>query len=241
MSVDIPQGTYTSAKLAYGQSTFVVIDHSSGPTDNDIGNYTIFPSPPVTLTFNTPITVTGNAIGLLLDLDIPKSTVYTPFFSGSSYFQPNGGDVIFNPVYSLSTITLAGQPSTLKDGMAEDVHGQVSANSGSVLTMTSDSGSSLSFTTSASTAFAGPNGTTPPSIGDFVDVNAALQQDGTMSATLVQTEGSNLQNAMSGQIIDYHLPLQELQSTGREQQGAGPSERNRLLCDNVQFNSSDAV
>jgi len=222
VSVDVPQGTYTGVSLTYGGSVFAVIDHSGGAGEDDIGHYNIgmsgTPPAPAKLTLNTPLTVMGNAMGLLLNLDIPKSTTFVPYLAGSPNLQPNGGNVTFSPVYSLSAITPAAQPSTLKDGLVEDVHGQVSANSGGALTMTSDTGSVLSFNLSSSTVFAGPSGAAAPGTGDFVDVNAALQQDGSMLATLVQTEGKGLTYAMSGQIIQYSFQ-QYVQNSGREQQG----------------------
>jgi hypothetical protein len=65
-----------------------------------------------------------------------------------------------------------------------------------------------------------------------------LQADGSMSATLVQTEGSNLQYAMSGQIIDYASPQQELESTGREQQGPDLPNGTGFYYNNLDLSSS---
>jgi hypothetical protein len=242
VTAQIPQGTYTSVKLTYGASTFVVIDRSGGPGTIDIGNYNIGPiqsaSTTVTQTLATPLQITGSAMGLLFDLNIPQSTTYTPYFNGSStVLQPGGGQTKLTPVYKLTGVTVAAQPTNLLNGRVEDVHGQVTANAAGAITMTSDSGATLSFTTGPSTVFAGPNGTTAPVAGSYVDVDAALQTDGTMLATLVQTEAASTAYDLVGQVMQYSLQ-QYVQSTGREQQGPNLPNTTGFYGDNVSFGSS---
>jgi len=217
----VPQGLYTYIEMTYGQSSFVVIDQSGGPNDTDVGNYRFgAEAQPITLKvpLTSGLTVTGSAMGILLDLNIPKSITYTPFLAGSSSIQPGGGTTNFTPVYSLSAVTIAAQPSSMKDGLVEDVHGQVSAGSTSLLTITSDDGATLSFGTSGATIFAGTSGTAVPAIGSYVDVDAALQPDGSMLATRVETEGTQ-QYDLVGQIAEYHSQYPFIENTGREQQG----------------------
>jgi len=237
-SVQIPQGTYTAAKLTYGPSTFVVIDRSGGPGQTDIGNYNIGTPgnqpAAVSLTLGTPLVVGGTSMGVLLDLDIPGSTTYTPYLAGSSSIAPNGGHTTFNPVYSISAVTPAAQPTTLEDGLVEDVHGQVTASSAGTLTMTSDSGAVLEFNASSSTVYAGTGGGGLPTVGSFVDVDAALRQDGSMFATRVQTEGAGLQYNLVGQVLQY-TEQQYLQNTGREQQGPNLPNGTGFYSENVQL------
>lgn len=237
VAADIPQGNYTSVQLSYGPSTFVVIDHSSGSSDNDIGGYNINTpgngAQTTTLTLGTPLTVSGDAMGLLLDLNIPKSTTYVPYFAGTDNFQPDAGQTSFTPVYSLTAVTPSAQPGTLLDGKIEDVHGQVTASSSGVLTITSDSGAPLNFATSSSTIFAGVNAATVPTAGNFVSVDAALQADGSMLATSVQTEGTTQAYNMTGQLM-YAGQLM-LQNTGREQQGPNLPNGTGFYANNVLY------
>ena len=241
VALDVPQGIYTSVKLTYGPSIFVVIDRSGGAGTFDEGNYNILTpeSSPVTVEqqLNAPLVVAGSAMGILLDLNIPKSTTYTPYLAGSSSLAPGGGKTTFNPVYSLSPVTLAAQPSTLLDGKVEGVHGQISTTSGGAFTIAADSGTPLSFVTSSSTIFAGANGAAAPPIGGFVDVDAALQADGSMLATFVQTEGATQQYNIIGQILQYTEQLY-LENTGREQQGPNLPNGTGFYMNNVQFSSS---
>jgi hypothetical protein len=240
VAADIPSKTYVSAKLAYGPSTFAVIDRSGGPGTLDTGNYNIGPptSAPLTvqLSLSTPLVIKGSAMGMLLNLNIPQSTTYTPFLDGSSTLAPDGGQTTFNPVFSLSAVSLAANPSTLQDGKVEDVHGQVTASSGSALTITTDSGSSLTFDTSSSTIFAGASGSAASPLGSFVDVDAALQADGSILATHIQTEGTSQPYDMIGQALGYSDQI--LASSGREQQGPNLPNGTGFFDNNLQINPS---
>ncbi|MGA7245167.1 MAG: DUF5666 domain-containing protein, partial [Terracidiphilus sp.] len=240
VAIDVPHGNYTSVKLSYGPSTFVVIDRSGGDGTTDIGNYNISTTgnqaETVTLPLNTPLVISGNAMGLLLDLNIPQSTTYVPYLAGSTNLAPNGGQTTFTPIFSLSGVTLAAQPSTLQDGKVEDVHGQVTANSNGVLTIASDSGASLSFSTSSSTVYSGANAAETPTAGNFVDVDAVLQVDGSMLATSVQIEGTTQPYNIVGQVL-YSGQL-ALENTGREQQGPNLPNGTGFYSNNVQFSQA---
>jgi hypothetical protein len=240
VATDVPQGNYTSVKLSYGPSTFVVIDQSGGAGTTDTGNYNIGvagnQTATVTLPLSTPLVIRGSAMGLLLNLNIPQSTTYVPYFAGSTNLTPDGGNTTFTPVYSLSGVTLAAQPSTIQDGKVEDVHGQVTTNSNGVLTIASDSGTSLSFSTSSSTVYSGVNAAGAPTAGNFVAVDAALQADGSMLATSVQTEGTTQPYNLIGQVL-YSGQL-ELENTGREQQGPNLPNGTGFYGNNVMFSQT---
>lgn len=244
-TVSVPQGSYTAVNLTYGASTFVVIDHSAGDGSTDFGNYNLnLPmgtpsganaSATVKMTLAAPLQVSGTAMGVLLDLNIPKSTTFTPYFNGST--NMTGGQTTFSPVFTVSGVTIAAQPGTLMDGAVEDVHGQVKASSGGVLTLTSDTGSTLNFSTGTGTVFAGVSGATAPPVGSYVDVDGALQQDGTMLATLVQTEATTLAYDMVGPIVEY-TNQQYLLATGREQQGPNLPDGTGFYENEIEFNAT---
>jgi hypothetical protein len=238
VSVDIPQGDYKSVQLDYGPSSFVVIDESGGPGTIDVGNYNVnapgTTGAEVDLTLPTPLVVRGDAMGLMLNLNIPQSTTYTPFFAGSTNIQPGGGESMFNPVFTFTGVTIAAEPTSLLNGKVEDVHGQVTASSGGTLTMTSDNGTSFNFGTSSSTVYAGAGGAQAPPVGSFVDVDANLESDGTMLATLVQSESLTQQYDLVGQGIEYSLQTY-LNTSGREQQGPNLPNGTGFIGDNVQF------
>jgi len=115
------RGTYTSVQLTYGPSTFVVIDRSGGAGTIEVGNYDIATkaNQPVTvnLPLSTPLLIKGTAMGLLLDLNIPQSTTFTPYLAGSSNPAPGGGQTTFNPVFSFLGIS-ASCKSRHAPGMA---------------------------------------------------------------------------------------------------------------------------
>jgi Domain of unknown function (DUF5666) len=241
ITTDIPQKTYISAKLGYGPSIFAVIDRSAGPGYLDTATYNFGPqtTTPITaqLSLSTPLVITGSAMGVLLNLNIPLSTTYTPFLDGSSTLAPGGGQTSFNPVFSLSAVSLAANPSTLQDGKVEDVHGQVTASSGSALTIATDSGSSFTFNTSSSTVFAGASGAAASPVGSFVDVDAALQADGSMLATRIQTEAISQSYDMVGQALEYSEQTFVV-SSGREQQGPNLPNGTGFYDNDIQINPS---
>ena len=111
------------------------------------------------------------------------------------------------------------------------------ASAGGVLTLTSDSGSTLNFGTGAATIFAGAGGATAPPVGSYVDVDGALQQDGTMLATLVQTEATTLAYDMVGPIVEYTNQLY-LNTSGQEQQGPSLPNGTGFYGDNLVFNAA---
>jgi len=241
VATDIPEGTYTSVQLTYGPSTFVVIDRSGGAGTIEVGNYDIATkaNQPVTvnLPLSTPLLIKGTAMGLLLDLNIPQSTTFTPYLAGSSNPAPGGGQTTFNPVFSFLGISPAASPATLQDGKVEDVHGQVTANSAGALTIAADSGTTLNFTTSSSTIFAGANGAAPSPVNSFVDLDAALQPDGSLLATRVQTESTSQQYNIVGQIVQYTQQLY-LENMGREQQGPNLPNGTGFYSNNAQLDPS---
>jgi hypothetical protein len=222
VTVDIPSKTYVSATLSYGPSTFTVIDRSAGPTVVDVATYNFGPqsTTPIAVKLSldqSPLVIAGSAMGVLLNLNIPSSTTYTPFVDGSPILVPDGGVATFNPVFSVSAVSLAANPSTFRDGNVEDVHGQVTASSGSALTIATDSGSSLTFDTS-SAVIAGASAATAPPVGSYVDVDAALQADGSILATHIQTETTSLLYDVIGQATEYTSPTY-IAISGRELQG----------------------
>jgi Domain of unknown function (DUF5666) len=238
----VPQGLYTSVEMTYGASTFVVIDESAGPGTTEVATYNLGNASPTTTQplktyLNPALNVTGNTMGILLDLNIPKSITYTPYLDGSSSIQPNGGKSTFAPALSLTGVTVAAQPSTMLDGLVEDVHGQVTTSSAGVLTMTSEDGASLNFDTSSATVFAGISGTAAPAVGSYVDVDAALQADGSMLATRVQTEGTQTYD-MVGLIGEYHSQYPYITNTGREQMGPSLPNGNGFFYDALSLESS---
>jgi hypothetical protein len=180
-------------------------------------------------------------MGLLLDLNIPKSTTYAPYLDGSSTFAPGAGQVTFAPVFSFSGLTPASTPSTLQDGKLEDIHGQVTANASGLLTTIAATGASFNFTTSSSTIFAGPSGASSPPVGSFVDIDAALQSDGSMLATQIETEAPTQKYDIIGQILQYLSSQQAvpvLQNVGGEQQGPNLPNGTGFYGNNAQLTPS---
>jgi hypothetical protein len=153
----------------------------------------------VTVNLPTPITVTGSAMGLVLDLDVTKSTP----FSGAC---PTPADFATVPqtasVFNLTPMTIAAQPTNVTNGKAFGLRGIVSsvATSGSSLTVSSlSSYSSLNSpswtaTVNSVTAFQGGLSATQLVAGSAVEMDVTIQQDGSLLATRIAPIDGDLPN-----------------------------------------------
>jgi len=189
-TVTIPQDVYTSATVSanYG----VPLCETYDPTSGDSGVYSVqtATATDVTATLPTPITVTGTGMGLELNLQVSKSTNYTScagIVKGAIPFS-------FTPTFNLTPVTLASQPTNSTNGKATGLRGligSVTAN-GAGFSVTGDFGAGTSaptwqVTSNGSTVFQGiaSTGASQLATGMPVDMDVAIQPDGTLVATRV--------------------------------------------------------
>lgn len=206
-TVSIPQDTYTSAAATYGGSAPVCVGLQSSSSGLLIdGALNDGPgTPSVTVNLPQPITVTGTAMGLVLNLQISKSA---PFSSACA----QNLSVPVSPVFDLTAMEIAAQPTNSTNGKALGLEGAITSvdATGTEFTVGAPVGywngnpPTWQVSTNSSTVFQGIGSAAALSAGMPVDMDVALQQDGTLMATRVavyDTDATNLSLSV-GQLME---------------------------------------
>ncbi len=192
-TVNIPQGVYTSATATIGSSQFTCVGlNSSGSLQSSIFAYAQTPSNSVTLNLPSPITVSGTSMGLSLNLLVSKSETL-----GSCQ---GGGDDNFSitPTFEVMPMTIAAQPTDATNGKATGLLGQIGSvdASGNSFIVDGADGPNLNgprwqANTNGATVFQGVDSIGQLAAGMPVDMDLAIQSDGTLLATRVAVEDTN--------------------------------------------------
>jgi len=184
--ISAPQGTYTGATITIGSATVTYMD----PSTKALVQKTI--SGPMTgnVTFSNSVNVGSTPMAMGFDLDLASSVT-----TGSN------GDLTMNPVFHMTSgMQGSGNPQDYADGGIQQMMGTISSVSGSSFVMGSmQAAQNFTFATNQSTTF---DGTSMGSMtgGMPVIVDATLQSDGSLLATMVQAmAGSG--GVMGGGII----------------------------------------
>jgi hypothetical protein len=267
-SAVIPRDTYTSATVALGTALFVC---TSFDTTNGLQTSTFVygqvPDSSITVTLPAPITVSGSAMGILVDLDVAKSAAYSGCQGGA------GTSFSITPTFTVAALSISNPPTSTANGLATGMHGMIdNAPSGTgAFSVSGADGPSLSganwqVSTDGGTAFQGIASAAELAQGMPVDMDVAIQPDGSLLATRVSvydTENVDL-NVFTGPMNFVSATNQSFSLIGQEQQGyldntsfysggepinarnatfqiAGPSNRRSGLPFNASFDAATIV
>jgi hypothetical protein len=221
-TASVPQGIYTSATAVLNGAQFTCV--TSTPASSQAGaslDTSEFAGgnadSPVSIDLASPITITGDSMGLVFNLQVSQSASYSSCY-------PEGTSSI-TPSFSLAPMTIANQPTNSGNGKVLGLEGTVaSTSSGSNgLTLSiSDapfSARTISVTTSGTTVFQGISGVSVLSTGMFVNMDGALQGDGTLLATRIAVEDTSAGNLLSGPVLEVASGVSDLIAYGRLAQG----------------------
>src|SRR5579871_994197 len=119
-TVKVPQDIYTSATATVGGAVFVCIAQVPGG-GLGIANYSIVNQGP-TVNLTSPITITGDSMALLLNMQVASSAVFpgcwsTPAFEGFS----------MTPTFDLTPFVLSATPTSSGDGKVSGLNAQVAS------------------------------------------------------------------------------------------------------------------
>ena len=217
-TVTIPQDIYTSASATLG-AVFVCIAQVPGG-GLGFANYSIVNQGP-TVNLASPITVTGSSMALLLNMQVSTSAVFptcwtTPPFEGFS----------MTPTFNLTPFALSAFPTNAGNGKVSGLDAEVASvgMAGSSLTLTIAGGPFGTRTLSASsnneTVFQGINGASALSSGMFLNVDGAIQSDGSLLATRIAVEDPSALNEFSGPLVFVDSAVPVLTQYGRNELGA---------------------
>ena len=221
-TVTVPQDVYTSAtvSLMSPRFSYVFVD-SQGEinTVTDAYGGTYAPVPPV-VTLAGPLTVSGSALGLRLDLQVSSSATYADGVSGSSPYS-------ISPTFSLSSFAIPTDSATPKQGECFGLAGQITAINSSANSMTLTlaghpyvTGQSLTVALSSTTTFQGVTSASGLAVGNLINMDIALQANATYAATRVELQDGSATNMVTGQLMEVDPSFNHfVLSTAVEQQG----------------------
>ena len=242
MSVTVPQDIYTSATVTLGAAVFVCI--AQVPAGGlGVANYSIV-NQGATVSLPSPITVTGSTMALLLDMQVSKSAVFptcwtTPPFQGFS----------MTPTFNLAPIALSTSPTNSGNGKVSGLKAVVTSvgTSASSLTLTVAGGTygtrTLSASSNSATVFQGISGASALSPGMFLDLDGAIQSDGSLLATRIDLEDSSAVNQSSGPVMMVDNVVPTLLLYGRTELGSllTISGRSGIYFDTPYFDFDKAI
>jgi hypothetical protein len=220
----VPQDVYTSATVAIGSNSYmscVVYNAPSNP-----GGLTIFVNTPFTLaqgpipvTVNVPapITITGTAMGIMLNMLLSSSALSA---------CTNYGSVPLMPTFNLTPVTFSPQPTNSENGKEANLDGQISSvdTASNRFTLVLVDGQTLDVKSNDSTVYQGVNGFSALTPGMCVDMDAAIQWDGSQLATRIAVEDAETTNLTmeTGPVLETVASEPVLNALVREQQGYLP-------------------
>jgi hypothetical protein len=222
-TVMVPQDVYTSATAA-----FEVAEPSNAPlcvgqntaAEENLFNQQIQLSLNPTVSVPSPITVTGAAMGLALDLAVsPVQPFNCTFTSGTNSVAAT---------FSLTPVTIAASPTNSTNGKATSLRGlinTVTANGASFSVAGAD-GPSWQVSTGSNTVFQGITGASELAAGIPVDMDVAIQMDGSLLATRVAVYDPNPANLTisSGPLVERPASVPVVLAIGVEGQGLIPTD-----------------
>ena len=191
-TVSIPAGIYTSATASLSGLGFECVTSNSagGITDSTTSYQIPIPAASVTVTLPKPITISGTSAGLLLDLQISKSLTYPPGCGNSQV------SYTVTPTFVLTSMAIPGQSTNSGNGKVLNLMGMVTSinSGGSEFTVTSPFSVETDVQVSNNTVFQGIQNFSQLAVGMPVDVDGALQQGGSITASRLAVYDTNTTN-----------------------------------------------
>jgi hypothetical protein len=204
LTVTVPQDVYTAATVVVGGAQFTCVSlNQLGGIDVSEFAYGVTPSSNVSVTLPAPITVSGDSMGLVLTMLVSQSASYSNCQGGGS-----GSTYAITPTFSLTPLALSTQPTTAANGAVTSLDGQVSAldtgSTGFQLLLPvylTQPATTLRVNTNNATVWQGIASFAALAAGTFVDLDGAIQADGSLLATRIAVEDSSAVDVQRGPIL----------------------------------------
>lgn len=218
-AVSIPQGVYTSAALTFSNPQFTFVTYASDYIYFNTGvDFTGNSPKAAVINLPTPITISGSAMGLVLNSSVSQSVV----ISGSP--QGDNFTTSITPTFTITPETITAGSTTALDAMETGVFGQVTStgpigSDADGIVLTTPGGSPLSMQTSSATVYQGLAGYSELAAGMFADVDLAIQQDGSLLATRVEVADPTAHDLVTGPIFNPNIPAGTFNVVGEREEG----------------------
>jgi hypothetical protein len=219
VTVSVPQGIYTSASITLGGAQFVcTAQDASGGLNFDY--YSIVNQGPM-VNLPSPITITGSSMDLLLDMPVsssaslPTSCITNPPFSGFS----------MTPTFNLTPFILSSSPTNPTNGKSAGLEGGVAAlgSGNTTFSLSVPEGPhgtrTVSVSAGSTTVFQGVSNFSALAVGMFINMDGALQSDGSLAATRIAVEDPSAVNMLTGPLMQVDSAAPVLMVFGRQEQG----------------------
>ncbi len=214
VTVSIPQGIYTAATASVGPANFTCVTlASSGGLDTSTYAYGTTPAAQVTVNLPKSITVTGTAMGLSLDMLVSQSASFP------SACAPSGVSTFsITPTFNLSAVPFSSQP-VKETGLKGQIASVSPADDSFALALAN--GETLTIKTNSGTVYQGVNGFSLLSAGEFADMDATIQSDGSQLATRIAVDDTNTSNlsVAAGPALQTNTIQPIMWAFGRQEQG----------------------
>jgi hypothetical protein len=185
ITVSIPQDVYTtaSATIQSPQVSCVMLQPTGGLLMDEFQSSG---APTVTVSVLSPITVTGTAMGLLLNLQVAQSV--TPANCPLTSSSPS-----ITATFTLTPVTLASPPTNVQNGKLTSLEGQISSIDATTnsFTVAAADGPTWSVQSSNSTVYQGVAAFSTLVSGMPVDMDVSIQEDGSLLASRVAVPDAN--------------------------------------------------
>jgi len=225
VTVSIPQDIYTAATLTLGGANFTCVtvapsgSGAAGDLSTSTFDYGQVPAADVAVTLPSPITVTGDSMGLSLDLLVSQSASYPScYYTGIESYS-------ITPTFSLTPVNFASQPTNSENGKVAGLSGEITAmeqNSESFTLSVPDGEPfprSISVSSSNGTVYQGISGSSALAVGTFLNMDGTVQSDGSLLATRIAVFNPSAVNVTAGPVLRLAPGQSLLYSGGVLEQG----------------------
>ena len=187
-AASVPQGTYPSAVVKvdgcdFTNLTFVPPGGATPGflTSNSAEGLCSEGTGATTVNLPSPIVITGSAMGLALNLQV----------SNSFTIDATAGTYTIDPVFTLTPVTIAEQPTDETNGKVTVIDAEVSsvgADGKTFTAQTGNTGATLTIASNTTTVFQGISGFSALAPNLLFSFDAAIQSDGSLLATRVEVD-----------------------------------------------------
>lgn len=210
----IPQDVYTAATVTVGSADFtcIALQPNGGLVISEFG-YGQTPTANVTVALPAPIEVSGDTLGLTIDMLVSTSASWGSCGAGVRY--------AITPTFTLSAFGSSSPAAASQNAAVAGLDGQVTAldsDSGG-FQITLPASTSIHVTIGSATVWQGISSLTELHQGMFVDLDGALRSDGSMAASRVAVEDSSAVNVQRGPLLLVASAVPILEMYPRQAQG----------------------
>lgn len=244
-TVQVPQDIYTSASINMTTPWFSYTYMGSGGSITTT-HFTYSTTPTPAIVVPQPVTVSGSSMGLILSLDVSKSLASSNYSSPSSFTG--------NPTLDLSVFPLTAEATTPLNGKCLGLVGQITAmnlaSNSMTVTLAGDGaigappsptpangayamGAAFTVALNSATQYQGVAAAGGLATGEFVNLDLALQPDGTYAATRVEVQDATTANVTSALVLFTSPQYVDLTTMPFQYQGSQLQSTD--LEDNMQF------